>query len=374
MCLVECILLLSGSLFATGHYRKSRSYVSLLNSVTGFCPDPRLSLAAVFTRSFLRDYEVHLCHRGCHPNTISFYMGVLRSIYDEAVSAGYLPFTPNLFVDVFTGTVPTVKRAVAPQVIARILTADLSGVPRLEPCRDYLLLSLHLQGMSFIDLAHLRKCDIQGGVISYRRRKTGTLVQVPLLPEAQAILDKYANRVEDSPYLLSLVTLTGADGYRQYQSALHRQNAHLKEFAAYLGIKENLTTYTSRHTWATVAYHNGTEVGVVSQGMGHGAEGTTRIYLSSFAHDRLLVANYVVLGAILRPVLEGEIKDVSLEVMAKVKQQAAATAEFLSGNRARYFVTQMDVLEGRGLNIGSYGKGAKWKRSRAGSSYGRGSD
>lgn len=282
-------------------------------------------------------------------------MGTLRSIYAEAVSAKLIPTVPRLFDDVFTGVDPTSKRAAVPEVIARVLTADLSGVPRLEPCRDYLLLSLQLQGMSFIDLAHLRKSDVQGNMICYCRRKTGTPVQVVMLPGVQAVFDKYAERVVDSPYLLPLVNLDGEAGYRQYQSALHRQNRQLKDLAAYLGIQENLTTYVTRHTWATLAYHNGVDVGVVSQGMGHHTEEITRTYLASFTQDRLTEANYVVLCAILRPVFEGKIGSVSPEVMASLRSQANEAVGYLSGCSA--------ANSSASLNIG---KGVRWRRGMAG--------
>jgi len=364
MCITDYVSLLSANLFVGGRYRKSQAYVSLLNSISGFHSHPSLSLKTVFTHGFLHDYEAYLIRRECRPNSISFYMNALRSIYGMAIASGYLSSVSGLFDGVFTGTEQTEKRAVAPGVIARILTGDLSGKARLEPCRDYLLLSLQLQGMSFIDLAHLRKCDIQGGVVSYRRRKTGTAVQVALLPDARVIFDKYADQVKDSPYLLPLITLEGADGYRQYQSALHRQNTHLKELAVHLGIRENLTTYTSRHTWATLAYHNGIEVGVVSQGMGHHTEEVTRFYLASFAQERLLAANYTVLSAIFRPVLEGEIKDVLPETMARVKQQAKVAADYLTGSKEINLSPQLKALDFAKVNVGKGGGGQRTKAGR----------
>lgn len=355
---------LSVDLLAAGRYRKCRAYESLLNSLSRFRSTSSLSLKTVFSRSFLQNYEVFLSHSGCRRNTSSFYMSALRSLYGQAVEARLLPFDYGLFDGVFTGIESTEKRAVTPEVIARILTADLSDVPRLETCRDYLFLSLQLQGMPFVDLAHLRKSDFHDNAIHYCRRKTGTPVQVAVLPEVKDIFDRYADKVTDSPYLLPLVNLEGKDGYRQYQSALHRQNRQLKELAAHLGIQENLTTYTGRHTWATLAYHNGVDVGVVSQGMGHHTEEITRTYLASFSQNRLVEANYIVLSAILRPILEGQIKDVCPEKMEYVIRQAKEATDYLSKGKNVNTIT--------GSIRSNIGKGGKGQRSMARSSSGKG--
>jgi len=364
MDLIKFAKSLSVDLLLAGRYRKHYAYESLLSSLSRFCNVSSLSLKAVFSHGFLRDYEIHLDRTGCRRNTSSFYMSTLRSLYGQAVDAKLLPFTYGLFDGVFTGVESTEKRSATPEAIARILIADLSAVPRLEVCRDYLFLSLQLQGMPFIDLAHLRKSDVQGDVIYYCRRKTGTPVQVAILPEARVILNKYAGQVVGSSRLLPLVALEGKDGYRQYQSALHRQNRQLKELAAHLGIQENLTTYVARHTWATLAYHNGVDVGVVSQGMGHHTEEITRTYLASFSQARLVEANYIVLSAILRPILEGEVADVRPEVMAQVVQQAKEVAGYLSKSK--------NVNAERGLMSLNVGKGGKRQRGTAGRSPGRG--
>lgn len=320
---------LSVSLMASGHYARSIHYASASRSILLFSGNPALPLHLLFSRGFLRRYEAFLTdERHCRRNTVSFYTRTLRSIYNQAVKSKRLSPVAGLFDEAFTGSAPTVKRAVSAGVVARILTGDLSGTPRLEECRDLFLLSLYLQGMTFIDLAHLRKSSLQGDRIAYRRSKTGSPVEVVVLPEARAIFDKYAHRVKDSPYLLPLITRVGEAGRRQYESARHRQNRQLKDLAARLGITENLTTYVARHTWATLAYHGGTEVGVVSQGMGHHGEEVTRAYLAAFGRDRIEQANHVVLSAILSPIVSGEVAGVS----APRKKAIARRAKEVSGH------------------------------------------
>lgn len=344
---------LSEGLLASGLFRKCEIYASAMRSVFRFCGNEFPPLDVLFTPVFLRDCESYLIRTCCSRNTISFYMSALRSINSRAVDAGLIPPVPGLFACVFTGIEVTRKRAILPETLSHIIVADLSDKPRLQPCRDYLLLAFLLQGMSFIDLAHLRKSDLQGDTIRYYRQKTSTLVEVAVLPDTLELLNRYAGSVHDSPYLLPLVTLTGKEGRRQYQSALHRQNRQLKELAAYLGIADNLTSYSARHSWATIAYHNDVEVSVVGQGMGHGTEQTTRIYLSTFSLDRLREANYITLAAVLRPVVEGAIKNVSPAALEQAKKQYAEARVCLTESKRQ-----------RNQLLSPDDRGGSWRYSR----------
>jgi len=325
----------SGRLNDAGRFRMYTAHQSVLNSVSEFCGNAIPPLKTVYTKDFLRRYEDYLIYKGCMRNTISFYMTVLRSIYGIAVAAGKIQIIPQLFADVFTGSDPTEKRAIDSDVIALLYATDLSESPRLERCRDIFILSFYLQGMAFVDLAYLRKSDIQGDIVTYRRRKSGSLVCVSMLEPAKQILTKYEDEVEDSPYAFPLITLSGADAHRQRQSALRRHNRQLKALAAHLGIKDNLTSYVARHSWATMAHHNGVDVSVVSQAMGHHTEEITRVYLSSFAQAKLTEANHIVLKAVLRPIQEGLIKQVRKEVEFELRREVSGSTYDLKDDSLR---------------------------------------
>lgn len=288
-------------------FRARSAHKSVLHSLETFCDGRIPSLKVIYTRDFLQRYERFLRQSNCQGNTISFYMTILRSIYSMAVERKHVPYTHNLFSCVFTGNAPTKKRALVPEQIARIYSADLSGVPRLQRCRDWFILSFLFQGMPFCDLAYLYKSCLHGNIISYRRQKTQTEVNVPVLPEAREILERYMIETENSPYLLPLLTKTGEEGYKQYQTVIHRHNRHLKDLAAFIGLEEVLTSYVSRHSWATIAYHNGVYVSVVSQALGHHTEEITRIYLDSFEYQEIYKANQTVLSAILSHIRKEEV-------------------------------------------------------------------
>jgi hypothetical protein len=189
------------------------------------------------------------------------------------------------------------------------------------------MVSLCLQGISFVDLLYLRKGDLQGELLTYSRRKTGAQVCVYVLDEAREYLSRLVDDREDTLYLLPFITRTGEAGYKQYQSALHRFNEQLKDLAAHLGIRETLTSYVARHTWATMAYHNGVKVSLVSQAMGHSTEEMTYTYLSSFDREEIKGANQAVLDAVLRPIREGSVTGVREEVLRRVEKPVQANVQ-----------------------------------------------
>lgn len=117
-------------------------------------------------------YEAYLHGKGAVRNTSSFYMRILRAVYNHALEKELME-QRNPFRHVYTGVDKTVKRAVPLSAIKRMKNQDLSLQPNLEFAKDMFLFSFYPRGMSFIDMAHLKKKNLQNGVLSYRRRKTG---------------------------------------------------------------------------------------------------------------------------------------------------------------------------------------------------------
>jgi len=345
----------SSGLSDSGRFRMLGAYRSVAHSLRDFCGDDIPPLRTVFTKDFLRRYQEYLYMQQCMRNTISFYMTVLRSLYQGALAAGKVRAVNGLFADVFTGSDPTVKRALDSESIAAIHSADLSAVPRLERCRDLFMLSFHLQGMPFVDLAHLRKVELDGDMITYRRQKTTGVIRVVINEAARSILDKYLPASTDSPYVLPLLTLSGEAGYTEYQSVLRRQNRQLKGLAARLGLATTLSSYVARHSWATLAHHSGVDVAVVSQAMGHRTEEMTHNYLAGFASQRLADANQVVLDAILRPIREGRIE--AIKVLPVVRRRTRSLNPDINKNDSVKPVNIQVDNQCKGLQGGSRKKG-----------------
>ena len=146
------------------------------------------------------------------------------------------------------------------------------------------------RGMNLIDIAFLKKTDIQNGRIEYSRRKTAQQFSVKLIDAANAILKKYEN---ETPFAFPVIKRKGKE-YLDYVSFKRLINKKLKDVAVKAKITTTLTTYVARHSWATIAKRQGITTAIISEGLGHETEQTTQVYLDSFENEVLDKANELV--------------------------------------------------------------------------------
>lgn len=152
--------------------------------------------------------------------------------------------------------------------------------------RDIFMFSFFTRGMSFVDMVYLRNSDIHDGVLTYARHKTGQMLSMRIEPQLQHIIDRYSNA---SPYILPV--LAKDDSYGNYRQQQRELNKFIRKIGVLLNIPEPLTFYVARHSWATLARDCGTPLTVISAGMGHTSERTTRIYLAQLDHNIIDKAN-----------------------------------------------------------------------------------
>lgn len=241
------------------------------------------------------EYETFLKSGGICPNSISFYMRGLRAVYNRAVEKE-LTVQRNPFRHVYTGIDKTVKRAVPAKVIRQIRDLDLTPDPAMDLARDLFMFSFYTRGMSFIDMAFLKKSDLKNGILSYRRQKTGQQLFIRWEKPMQEIVDKYDTT--GTPYLLPVIRDTTKDARRQYKNAEHLTNGRLKRIGKRLGLEIPLTTYVARHGWASIAKSKNIPVATISEAMGHDSEKTTRIYLASLDTSVVDKANNLVIKSL----------------------------------------------------------------------------
>lgn len=277
-----------------GKIRTSETYTSALNSFKKFRKDEDIMLDCI-NSEIMEAYEAWHHQRGVSPNTISFYTRILRAVYNRAVEEDIIT-NRNPFRHVYTGVDKTVKRALPLQTIKKIKGLDLSLIPELDFARDMFIMSFMLRGMSFIDMAYLRKTDLTNGYITYRRRKTGQQLVIEWTKEMQIILDKYPEN--ESDYLLPIIRNKGINDRSTYRNVGYNINHNLKRVAKKAGINIPLTLYVARHSWASAAKAKGIPLSVISEGMGHDSETTTQIYLASLDTSVVDKANSIILKSL----------------------------------------------------------------------------
>ena len=244
-------------------------------------------------------YNDFLLRKGMARNSLSFHMRILRALYNKAVRRGYAKQTFP-FREVYTGVDRTRKRAVGEQVISRLIQLPLEDRPVLSFARDLFLFSFYTRGMAFVDMVYLRKSDISGNVIRYVRHKTGQTLKIRVEPCIQAIIDRYS--APGTSYVFPLLQNDEQpdDAFRRYKSGLRLYNKRLAQISRLLELEEGLSSYTSRHSWATMAHKHNIPVSVISAGMGHSSERTTQIYLASIEDRQVDNANQELLECLSR--------------------------------------------------------------------------
>ena len=273
-----------------GKIRTSETYTATLKSFMEFREEHDVPLDGVNSDLMLL-YEAHLKAKGVRMNTISFYMRILRAVYNRAVEKDLTP-QKYPFRHVYTGVDKTVKRAVPVKVIKALKELNLSMKSSLDFARDMFMFSFYTRGMSFVDMAYLKKTDLQNGILTYCRRKTGQRLTVKWEKCMEEIIKKYPSN--SSTYLLPIIKEQGNER-KQYDNALHLVNYRLKDLSGMLKLQRPLTMYVARHSWASVAKVRNVPLSVISEGMGHDSEKTTQIYLASLEASVVDKANKMIL-------------------------------------------------------------------------------
>ena len=273
--------------------RTSETYAATLASFMKFREGQDILLCQI-DGDMMMLYEAWLKANGNCPNTISFYMRILRAIYNRAVEKELVE-QKHPFKHVYTGIDKTMKRAIPLKAIKRIKELDLTLKPHLDYARDLFLFSFYTRGMSFIDMAYLKKSDLKNGILTYRRRKTGQQLTIKWEKCMEEIVIKYVGR-SATQYLLPIITSPFANERVQYRNALYRINTALKkEVARLVNVSIPLTMYCARHSWASIAKSKNIPISVISEGLGHDSEETTRIYLASLNTSVVDMANSLIL-------------------------------------------------------------------------------
>ena len=280
------------TLWENGQYGTSRNYRRALNSFSTFLDGNDIPFSSLDSALACR-YEAWLWQQRVARNSSSFYMRILRAVYNKAVKQGIAVQTFP-FREVYTGVARTSKRAVDEETIRKLQRLDLSGSPALALSRDMFVFSYCARGMAFVDMAYLKKKDLHNGILTYRRKKTGQQLSIKWEQCMQEIIEKYPPNPTE--YLLPIITSTDEDERLQYRNSLTLVNRKLKILSVFVRSPHPLSMYVARHSWASIAKSKNIPLSIISEGMGHDSETTTQIYLASLDTTIIDRANYLILN------------------------------------------------------------------------------
>ena len=240
----------------------------------------------------LKGFERWLRAKNLFINTTSCYMRSIRALLNRLSVKN----KDHVFDGIYTGRAKTEKRAIAEADIIRIKRLKLRPGLFQTLVRDIFLFCYYAMGMPFVDVAFLRRSQICGNQLVYYRHKTGQRVVVPLEPCMLEIIERYRS---DSDYVFPLLkSLNPQMAYQEYLKKLNSYNRSLKSIAKKAGLPIRLTSYTARHTWASVAYGSNVELPVISKALGHSNPRTTLTYIKDINDNRLAQASHLILSRV----------------------------------------------------------------------------
>lgn len=280
-----------------GRLGTAKNYERALNSLSQFLGDRDIPLGAM-NEPLIEKYNTYLFGRGMVRNSVSFYMRIWRAVYNKAVRH-HLAEPIHPFQNVYTGVDRTAKRAVNESLISQLCKLELPVSSQLDKARDLFIFSYCTRGMAFVDMAYLQKSNLVNDMICYARHKTNQRLCVRIEPRIRQIIDKYASKVEHTSYVFPILKeQTKEENYNRYRFALNGYNNALHKLGAMLPDKCRLTSYTSRHSWATAARNHNILLSVISAGLGHTSERTTQIYLAMLENSVIDTANQRIINTL----------------------------------------------------------------------------
>ena len=253
---------------------------------------------AQLSPDMIEEYEAWLANRGLMQNTIRFYLRTLHTLLYKAIEEGVLSDGNKLFSRVHLAYVPTTKRAISAGDVRTIQQLELPPDSIQAFARDLFMFSFYTRGMSFVDIAYLKKKDLKNGLLSYCRKKTNQQITIAWEQELQEIIDRYSIKTENTPYMLPIIKNTEETEYVQYKRVQVNVNRALKRIGTMAGLKLPITMYVARHSWASIARDMDISISVISEGMGHQSCKTTQIYLDTLDTSKINEANRKIIGEI----------------------------------------------------------------------------
>lgn len=276
------------------------SYECAKKSLETFAEKTRVNAKTKFTDvtpDFLRKYEGWMLENGRSTTTISMYLRHLRTLFNKAIADELIPREIYPFgakkYNIPAGN--NIKKAMSLDEIALIYNYKAKENSTTEKARDFFLFMYFCNGMNMKDVCLLKYRNIQGDMIVFQRaktartRKNATEIRVPITPDVDRIITKYGNKNKDpNNFIFPILSkeLTAERERQLIQQETHVINDHLKIIAKDLKLQHNITSYTARHSFATVMQRSGISTSFISEALGHSNETTTRNYLAGFMDEQ----------------------------------------------------------------------------------------
>jgi site-specific recombinase XerD len=265
----------------------ARSYKIVIGVLRTFNNDKDFSFQEL-NYAFLKKFESAHLEKGNTLNGLAAYVRMIKAIYNKAIKDGLVEKELYPFDAFHVKLSKTRKRAIGLDAIKKIVDLKLKPDNNLFDARNYFLASFYMRGMPFADMAQLKLSNIIDGRIYYQRQKTDKPYNIKITDEIQEIFKIYTKGKTKNDFIFPIIKRTELiEQYKDVEWARKCFNKKLKLIAQDCGIDENLTSYVSRHSFATRAKNLGVPIATISDMLGHADTKTTEVYLDSLQNDIL---------------------------------------------------------------------------------------
>ena len=283
---------------AIEEYKRNRrigtasNYEYSLKSLVEFQGKDKLKFNSINVQ-WLRDFENHLVEqKKLSKTTVGMYLRPLRAIFNTAkIKEDQYPFGKNKY------SIPNpkgLKKALSKAQMKVLFDAE-PVTPEQQKAKAFWFFSYASNGMNFKDIANLQYKDISGDELTFRRAKTSITnseqspVRAYLNEFTQSVIQIYGNvKINPETFIFPIVNHgnTPTEQHQQLKNFIRFINQHFEKYAKSMGIKEKVSTYWARHSFATIAIRNGASLEFVSEALSHSNLKTTIGYFAGFEDEK----------------------------------------------------------------------------------------
>ena len=277
-----------------GQIKTSLIYQTAANSIDSFHKGVQL---IEISPEWLQTYSSSLIKKGLTTTSISIYFRCLRSIYNRAIKKNLISRDLYPFTDFVIPSYKNKKKALNLEQIGQIMTYTPIDYWE-ERAKDFFLLSYFCNGLNFADILELKYENLDGDFIIMERRKTlrtkkeNEAIRVFLLDQAKDLINKWKSPYKSKEqYLFQFMnnSMTDAEKVQVRHQFIKMTNQYIRQIATKTEIKDDVTTYTARHSFATILKNSGSSMEYISEALGHSDLRTTKSYLKSFEDETLKI-------------------------------------------------------------------------------------
>ena len=304
--LFSTLLSVANELIKDGKISTAITYKSTRQSLIKFTGKDKLTFDAI-TVTFLKDYEKWMLtprtikikikgkdkekEKKNSRTTVSIYLRNVQTIFNKVKPIGVI----YPFGKLKDGLYPipksrNIKKALSQADVIQIANFKAIKGTFEQRSRDYWIFSFLCNGINIKDMARLKYSNIDGDKIILVRAKTSDRVQeqtsinIPITLNIQSVIDRWGIKPAlPDQYVFDILKdgMTPQDEYRAVRQAYQTINKNMTRICKQLEI-DRATTYTARHSFATVLKRSGASIEFISESLGHKSKQTTMNYLADF--------------------------------------------------------------------------------------------